>query len=58
MNVTNESLLPFAGIVPCGISDGGVTSIERASGTCLRVEEAASRVAAPFVEVFSREIMR
>jgi lipoyl(octanoyl) transferase len=57
LNVTNEPLLPFAGIVPCGISDGGVTSIERASGKRLTVEEVASRVAAPFADVFSREIM-
>ena len=57
LNVTNEPLLPFAGIVPCGISDGGVTSIERASGKRFRVEDVAARVAAPFGEVFAREIM-
>jgi len=57
LNVTNESLLPFAGIVPCGISDGGVTSIERASGARATVEEVASRVVSPFADVFSREIM-
>ena len=57
LNVTDEALVPFAGIVPCGISDGGVTSIERASGRQVTVEEVAARVAVPFSEVFSREIM-
>jgi lipoyl(octanoyl) transferase len=57
VNVTDEALVPFAGIVPCGISDGGVTSIERASGKRWTVEEIASRVAGPFSEVFAREIM-
>src|SRR5262245_6522252 len=57
LNVTDEALVPFAGIVPCGISDGGVTSIERASDRRLSVEEVAARVAVPFSEVFSREIM-
>ena len=29
LNVTDEPLPHFAGIVPCGITDGGVTTIER-----------------------------
>ena len=33
LNVTDEPLPFFAGIVPCGITDGGVTTIERQTGT-------------------------
>ena len=32
LNVTDEPLARFAGIVPCGITDGGVTSVERELG--------------------------
>jgi lipoyl(octanoyl) transferase len=57
VNVTDEPLAKFGGIIPCGISDGGVTSIERAAGSRFTVEEIAGRVAAPFSEVFAREII-
>jgi lipoyl(octanoyl) transferase len=57
LNVGNEPLAHFSGIIPCGISDGGVTSIERASGKRFAVEQIAARVSAPFGEVFEREIM-
>ena len=57
LNVTEEPRAYFGGIVPCGISDGGVTSIERASGRRFPVEEIAGRIAAPFSDVFQREIM-
>ena len=39
LNVTDEPLPHFAGIVPCGITDGGVTSIERCTGRRLRPED-------------------
>jgi lipoyl(octanoyl) transferase len=57
MNVTSESLAGFRGIVPCGILDGGVTTMERASGSAPALEEVAARVLAHFADVFGREIM-
>ncbi len=57
LNVTDEPLPHFAGIVPCGITDGGVTSIERCTGRRLRPEDLAGTVAAHFGEVFGREII-
>jgi lipoyl(octanoyl) transferase len=36
----------FAGIVPCGITDKGVTSIQALTGTAPRVEDVAGEVAA------------
>lgn len=57
LNVTNEPLALFSGIVPCGISDGGVTSIERTLGRRLPLPELLSIVARRFGEVFGREII-
>src|SRR6266536_2319946 len=55
LNVTDEPLPYFRGIVPCGISDGGVTSIERVAGFHAEVREVASRLVSRFAEVFGRE---
>lgn len=57
LNVTDEPLAFFAGIVPCGITDGGVTSIERCTGRRLRPRELAEPVARHFGDVFGREII-
>lgn len=57
LNVTNEPLANFVGIVPCGISDGGVTSIEREIGRAPSLPSAADSVARTFGEVFGREII-
>lgn len=57
LNVTNEPLASFAGIVPCGITDGGVTSIERVTGKRFSTEEIALRVPRHFGDVFGREII-
>jgi lipoyl(octanoyl) transferase len=57
LNVTNEPLENFAGIVPCGISDGGVTSIERKTGKAPSLRSVADTVAQAFGEVFAREII-
>jgi lipoyl(octanoyl) transferase len=59
LNVTEEPMAGFAGIVPCGIVDGGVTSIakalsERAVPT---METVVSAVVRRFAEIFSREII-
>ena len=57
LNVTDEPLELFRGIVPCGITDGGVTSIERVSGRRIPLDEVAAAVRARFGEVFEREII-
>ena len=57
LNVTDEPLENFRGIVPCGIADGGVTSMERVLGKRLALTEAAEAVRARFAEVFGREII-
>jgi lipoyl(octanoyl) transferase len=57
VNVTDEPLARFAGIVPCGITDGGVTSIESVRGVRMAPADFAPIVAARFAEVFDREII-
>jgi lipoyl(octanoyl) transferase len=57
VNVTNEPLLRFGGIVPCGITDGGVTSIERVTGRRLAMTELLPLISRRFSEVFGREII-
>ncbi len=57
LNVTNEPLSNFLGIVPCGITDGSITSIERASGRRLDPRELVPSVACRFGQVFGREII-
>ena len=56
LNVTEEPLPYFRGIVPCGISDGGVTSIDRVLGRHPEVREVVPRLVSRFAEVFGREI--
>ena len=51
LNLTND-LAYFGGIVPCGIDDRDVTSVERLGGPSLTVEAAAHGYAAHFGEVF------
>jgi lipoyl(octanoyl) transferase len=59
LNVTNEPMTGFAGIVPCGIVDGGVTSIAKAlaEGSRPTMETVVSAVVRRFAEVFRREII-
>ncbi|MFN2387213.1 MAG: lipoyl(octanoyl) transferase LipB [Thermoanaerobaculia bacterium] len=57
VNVTDEPLGRFAGIVPCGITDGGVTSIESVLGVRMAAADFAPVVARRFAEVFDREII-
>ena len=54
-NVTTD-LSYFSLIVPCGITDCRVTSLERLTGRAIPLEEVASRVSARFSEVFEREM--
>ncbi len=58
LNVTDGPLAGFLGIVPCGITDGGVTSIETITGRAPGLEEAAEEIVARFGEIFGREIIR
>ena len=57
LNVTDDPLEFFSGIVPCGITDGGVTSIERAAGRRLALPQVTFSIARHFGEVFGREII-
>jgi lipoyl(octanoyl) transferase len=56
-NVTNEPLPFFSGIVPCGITDGGVTTMERLLGRPVAVSELLDPIRSQFSDVFGREII-
>lgn len=55
LNVTNEPLPYFGGIVPCGITDGGVTSVERCLGRRVEPRDVVSLLLPRFARVFGRE---
>jgi len=57
LNVTDEPLANFLGIVPCGITDGGVTSVERVTGRRREPRELVPAVLRHFSDVFGREII-
>src|SRR5262245_2822141 len=48
----NTDMAPFGMIVPCGIDDRGVTSLERVLGRSVPLEEVMSRLAAHLAAVF------
>jgi lipoyl(octanoyl) transferase len=56
LNVTEEPLAFFQGIVPCGITDGGVTTMERVLGRRGEPREVARRLLSHFADVFSRSV--
>jgi len=58
LNVTDEPLPYFSGIVPCGITDGGVTSMERQLGRTTTVAEVAAPLSLHFGRIFGREIIQ
>jgi lipoyl(octanoyl) transferase len=53
-NVSTD-LEPFQLIVPCGITDRGVTSLERACGDTVPMPEAEAALIGHFLEVFARQ---
>jgi lipoyl(octanoyl) transferase len=53
----NTDLRYFQMIVPCGIVDKGVTSMQKILGRTLDMHEVARRTARHFAEVFAREIL-
>jgi lipoyl(octanoyl) transferase len=55
LNVSND-LTPFSLIVPCGIRDRGVTSIERLLGRPVALAEVMDRLARHFATVFELEV--
>lgn len=55
-NVTTD-LAPFDLIVPCGIRTHGVTTLERALGRPVALEEVAERLATHVAGVFERELV-
>ena len=56
LNVAND-LVPYSLIVPCGIPDRGVTTLERLLGRPVAVAEAEDALARHFAEVFQRELL-
>jgi lipoyl(octanoyl) transferase len=57
LNVTDDPLSRFAGIVPCGITDGDVTSIQRETGAAPPFAQLRGRLVAHFAAVFGRELV-
>ena len=51
------NLAEFQLIVPCGIADHGVTSLEKATGRSLSISEVEGRVITRFAEVFAASAM-
>jgi lipoyl(octanoyl) transferase len=54
-NVTTN-LAEFQLIVPCGITDRGVTSLEKVTGRTLSIAEVEDRVAVQFANVFNSSL--
>jgi lipoyl(octanoyl) transferase len=55
-NVVND-LAPYSMIVPCGIPDRGVTTLQRLLGRPVPMAEAQDGLARHFAEVFQREVV-
>ena len=53
----NTDLSYFKGIIPCGISDKPVTSMEQVLGHVVAMEDVSTRVASAFGTIFNRNIV-
>jgi lipoyl(octanoyl) transferase len=53
----NTNLDYFSNIVPCGISDKAVTSLEKELGRKLPMDEVKSKVMKHFQELFEVELL-
>ena len=53
----STNLQHFQLVVPCGIADRGVTSLEKATGRGVPLEGVEERVLVHFCEVFEREVV-
>ena len=56
LNVGTD-LEPFSWIVPCGLSAGAITSMERLIGRAVSLEEVAAALVGEFAVVFGREMV-
>ena len=56
LNLTVD-LAGFEGFLPCGIRDGGVTSLERLGGSSVRPESAAESVGFEIISALSSEMV-
>ncbi len=54
----NTRLQDFSLIVPCGLTDKGVTSLEHLLGHKMDMDEVSSRVEAAFRQVFEEEVWK
>ncbi|HVG54738.1 MAG TPA: lipoyl(octanoyl) transferase LipB [Vicinamibacterales bacterium] len=52
----NTNLADFQLIVPCGITDHGVTSLERAAGRVISMTDVQDRIVSRFAEVFDAAV--
>lgn len=57
LNVKAEALGPFRLIVPCGISDKGVTALELQAGRAVEMDAVMDRLAHHMAEVFERGLL-
>jgi len=56
LNLREEALAPFRMIVPCGLRDKGVLSLEQAAGRPVSFQDVMDRLALDFAEVFGRRL--
>lgn len=54
----NTDLSYFNNIVPCGIQDKSVTSLQKETGRALPVEEVRARIVHHFAEIFDAEMVK
>lgn len=54
----NTDLDDFRLIVPCGIVDHGVTSLQKAIGRTVPIEEVEDRLVQHFADIFERQVQR